>query len=304
MAGEDDRESDVGEVSSPMSQDHQKLPMDEKIKKDGEVSVKEIKIEDELGKKDGIIDHDDEANSASYEGGSSRSSGGSSSSSSDDEVHRVKKGQAESSIASVGSVELAESSIAAEGGDLVVESIPAAISEKITVSSELVESAAPSPADIAVAPRVIESTLEQHGKKKCCSVKERISTSEPSVNAASHGKGEANSQSAEACVTVAQENDDRSTSPDIASTADVDNGAQHVVKDSVLTQVCVVFQPVEEHIHQSRYHFSFEHKCYAVIYLLRSNFLQLVAAPSPYPIQKTSWKGCCGLFEVFSSSGA
>lgn len=259
MAGEDDRESDVGEVSSPMSQDHQKLPMeggDEKIEKGSEVSDKEIKIEDELGKKDGIIDHDDEANRASYDGGSSGSSGGSNSSSSDDESPGIKKGQAESIIASVGSVEVAE------GGDLVVE-----------------------------APHVVESTLKQNGKKKCCSAKERISTSEPSVN-------EANAQSAEstpttldqkACVTATQENDERSTSPYIASTAAVDNGAQHV-KDSVVTEVCVAFQPVE-HIHQSRY-------------LIRSIFLQLVAAPSPYPIQKTSWKGCCGLFEVFSSSAA
>lgn len=233
--GEDDRESDVGEVSSPMSQEHQKLPMeggDEKIEKDSEVSEKEIKIEDELGKKDGIIDHDDEANRASYDGGSSGSSGGSNSSSSDDESPGIKKGQAESIIASVGSVEVAE------GGDLVVEAL-----------------------------HVVESTLKQNGKKKCCSVKERISTSEPSVN-------EANAQSAEstpttldqkACVTATQENDERSTSPYIASTAAVDNGAQHV-KDSVVTE--------------------------------------LVAAPSPYPIQKTSWKGCCGLFEVFSSSAA
>ncbi|XP_041992639.1 uncharacterized protein LOC121743405 [Salvia splendens] len=30
-----------------------------------------------------------------------------------------------------------------------------------------------------------------------------------------------------------------------------------------------------------------------------SNVAQPVVAPSPYPVQKTTWKSCCGLFEMF-----
>ncbi|KAH6790258.1 hypothetical protein C2S51_005264, partial [Perilla frutescens var. frutescens] len=218
----DDRESDVGEVSSPTSEDRQKLPMegeDEEIEKDSGVTgpsptvegsrfdndkeqvrveeslvkvEKDIKIEDELSVKDGIVDLD-EANSKAYDGGSSGSSGGSSSS--DDESHGIKKEQAESSIAPVESVDVADS-------------------------------------------YVVVSTLEENGGKRFSSV----CTSEPSVNAVSQGKEEANLQSAESTPTtldskecVAQENDDRSTSPYIAPRAAVDNGAQHM-KDHVVTQ--------------------------------------------------------------------
>ncbi|KAH6825578.1 hypothetical protein C2S53_017550 [Perilla frutescens var. hirtella] len=249
----DDRESDVGEVSSPTSEDRQKLPMegeDEEIEKDSGVTgpsptvegsrfdngkeqvrveeslvkvEKDIKIEDELSVKDGIVDYD-EANSKAYDGGSSGSSGGGSSSS-DDESHGIKKEQAESSIALVESVDVADS-------------------------------------------YVVVSTLEENGGKKFSSV----CTSEPSVNAASLGKEEANLQSSECTPTtldskecVSQE-DDRSTSPYIAPRAAEDNGAQHM-KDHVVTQ------PV-------------------------------VAPPFPHPVQKTSWKSCCGLFEVFSGSAA
>ncbi|KAI3456074.1 hypothetical protein Pfo_012737 [Paulownia fortunei] len=309
---QDDKESDVGEVSSPGSQDHThqnlltegeeeeiekernltNLPSAEGLRIDGgqkhivlEESVvqveREFKFKDESDRKDGRVEHD-EATRKSYDGGSSGSSS-SSSSSSDNESHGIKNSQAAADIASVvDSVKLADSlsgrSAEAihsvpieEAGDSVVENIPAADSEKISVLCEQVEVNMISPADISIAPYVVESVLKENGEKKLSSVGDKVGTSLTLVNAALEREEETIVQSVDTTATildpkecVTQENDDRLTLPYNAPRATADNGAEHE-KDSGVTEPLLV--------------------------------------PSPCPVQKTSWKSCCGLFEVFSGSG-
>ncbi|XP_041989718.1 uncharacterized protein LOC121741089 [Salvia splendens] len=209
---------------------------------------KDIKIEDESGVNDSIIDHNGE-NRKPYDGGSSGSCG-SSSSSSDDENSGIKKGEAESSIASEVSVGVDDSlsgKPVESVCDSTVESIAAAIESDVL-----------SQADISVAPLVVECTLEGNEGKKLGSVEERICTSVEEADVVGSAEITPKTLDPKECVT--QENDDRSTLPRVA----LDNGAQ-CVKDSNVTQP--------------------------------------VVAPSPYPVQKTTWKSCCGLFEMFSGSG-
>ncbi|XP_057764200.1 uncharacterized protein LOC130985306 [Salvia miltiorrhiza] len=261
---QDDRESNVAEVSSPTSPDHEKLPVEAEAA--GASSMegsrvdnweervgleKEIKIEYESGVKDGIINHD-EANRKPYDGGSSgsySSSSSSSSSSSDDESRGLKKGQDESSIASGVSVEM-DDSLSGKPVEPVCDSnVDSSISA--TIESDMLSQAA-----ISEAPHVVESTLEESGGEKFDSVKERICTP---VEEADVGSTESTPKTLDPKECVTQEIDERSTFPGVA----LDDGVQRV-KDSVVTQP--------------------------------------VVAPSPDPDQKTSWKSCCGLFEVFSGS--
>ncbi|KAI3466785.1 hypothetical protein Pfo_023448 [Paulownia fortunei] len=141
VKNQDDKESDVGEVSSPASQvhhSHQNILTEgeeEEIEEGDNISnppsvegvnievadepnivveetvvpvERKYKIEDESDKKDGRFEHDDTARK-SYNGGSSGSSSNSSSSS-DDESHSIKSGQAVDDIAPVvDSVKVADS---------------------------------------------------------------------------------------------------------------------------------------------------------------------------------------------------
>lgn len=183
---------------------------------------KDVKIEDESGVNDGIIDHNGE-NRKPYDGGSSGSSGSSSSSSSssDDENSGIKKGEAESSIASEVSVGV-DDSFSGKPVESVCDSTVEGISPAI-------ESDVLSQADISVAPPVVECTLEGNEGKKLGSVEERICTSVEEADLTIDPKE---------CVT--QENDDRSTLPRVG----LDSGAQRV-KDSNVTQVCVASEPFE-----------------------------------------------------------
>ncbi|KAL1560402.1 hypothetical protein AAHA92_10613 [Salvia divinorum] len=249
---QDDRESNVEELSSPTSEDHEKLLVEGEAggassTEGSRVGVeKDIKIEDEADAKDGIIDHSGE-NRKPCDGGSSGSCG--SSSSSDDESRGIKKGEAESSIASEVSVGV-DDSLSRKPVESVCDSTVESISAAI-------ESDVRSQADISVAPLVVESTLEGTEGKKLGPVEETICTS---VEEADVGSAEITPKSLNLKECVTQENDDGSIFPRVA----LDNGAQ-CVKDSNVTQP--------------------------------------VVAPSPYPVQKTTWKSCCGLFEIFSGSG-
>ncbi|KAG6419297.1 hypothetical protein SASPL_121513 [Salvia splendens] len=189
---------------------------------------KDIKIEDESGVNDSIIDHNGE-NRKPYDGGSSGSCG-SSSSSSDDENSGIKKGEAESSIASEVSVGVDDSlsgKPVESVCDSTVESIAAAIESDVL-----------SQADISVAPLVVECTLEGNEGKKLGSVEERICTSVEEADVVGSAEITPKTLDPKECVT--QENDDRSTLPRVA----LDNGAQ-CVKDSNVTQVCVASEPFE-----------------------------------------------------------
>ncbi|XP_042007727.1 uncharacterized protein LOC121756289 isoform X2 [Salvia splendens] len=227
--------SNVGELRSPTSEDHEKptgeaeaggaSSMEGSIVDNGEAE-KEIRIEDESGVKHGIVAQN-ESNRKPYDGGSSSSA--SCGSSSDDESCGIKKGQAESSIA------YGESSLAMDD----------------SLSGKVVEPVYDSQAAISVAPGVFESTLEGNEGKNHGTVEESTCTS---MEEAGVGSAESTPKTSDPkeCKCVTQENDNRSTSPRV----DLNDGEKRV-KESLVTQ----------------------------------------------PFQKTSWKSCCGLFEVFSGSG-
>ncbi|KAL0305548.1 UNVERIFIED_CONTAM: hypothetical protein Sradi_5972100 [Sesamum radiatum] len=298
---QDDKGSDVGEVSSPASQDHHHHENlltegeEEEIEKEGNLSnpppvgelktdsdqvqkalesvvrvEREIKIDDELGHRDETIDHD-ESTTKSYDGGSSGRSGSSSSSnSSDDESQGIKNSEAAVDISSVDSAKVADSLSAMSADSIFSAQTKEArdsVAEKISVSGEQVGVDMSSPTNMAVPPYVVESLAQENGGKKLSSVENKVGTSMACVYAALERKEEAIVQTtatiSDPKECVAQEADDRLTLPYNAPNAD--NGAEHK-KDSGVTQPLLV--------------------------------------PSPHPVDRTSWKSCCGLFEVFSGSGA
>ncbi|XP_047945421.1 uncharacterized protein LOC125192013 [Salvia hispanica] len=217
---QDDGEgSNVGELSSPTSEDHE-MPaveaeaggassMEGSIVDNGEAE-KEIRIEDESGVKHGIVAQNG-ANRKPDDGGSSSS--GSCGSSSDDENRGIKKRQAESSIAS------GESSVAMDD----------------SLSGKLVEPVYDSQAAISVAPGVVEPTLEENVGEKHGTVEERTCTS---VEEAGIGSAEGTPKTSDPKEYVTQENNTRSPSPRV----DLDGGEQRV-KESVDTQACAASEP-------------------------------------------------------------
>ncbi|KAL0442572.1 UNVERIFIED_CONTAM: hypothetical protein Slati_1979900 [Sesamum latifolium] len=304
---QDDKGSDVGEVSSPASQDHHRHETiltegeEEEIEKEGNLSSppsvgelktdsgqvqkalesvvrveREIKIDDELGHRDETFEHD-ESTTKSYDGGSSgRSSSSSSSSSSDDESHGIKNSEAAMDISSVVDSAKEADSLSAMSADSIFSALTKeardSVAEKISVLGEQVGVDMSSPTNITVAPYVVESVAQENGGKKLSSVEDKVGTSMACVYDALERKEEAIVQSVQATATVSdpkecvtQETDDRLTLPYNAPSAPADNGAEHK-KDSGVTQPLLV--------------------------------------PSPHPVHRTSWKSCCGLFEVFSGSGA
>lgn len=291
---QDDKGSDVGEVSSPASQDHHRHETlltegeEEEIEKEwnlsnpptvGELktdtghvqkaleSVVRVETEIEIDNESG---HKDEMKS--YDGGSSgRSSSSSSSSSSDNESHGIKNSESAMDISSVVDSTKVADSLSAMSADSIF-SAPTkeardSVAEKISVSGEQVGVDISSPTNITVAPYVVESGDQENGGKKLNSVEDKVGTS-----MALERKEEAIVQSVQATATisgpkesVAQETDERLTLPYNAPSATADNEAEHK-KDSGVTQPLLV--------------------------------------PSPHRVHGTSWKSCCGLFEVFSGSGA
>ncbi|KAL0398389.1 UNVERIFIED_CONTAM: hypothetical protein Sradi_2182200 [Sesamum radiatum] len=300
---QDDKGSDVGEVSSPASQDHHRHETvltegeEEEIEKEGNLSnppsvgelktdsgqvqkalesvvrvEREIKIDDELEHRDETFEHD-ESTTKSYDGGSSgRSSSSSSSSSSDDESHGIKNSEAAMDISSVVDSAKVADSLSDSTFSAPIKEACDSVAEKISVSGEQVGVDMSSPINITVAPYVVESVAQENGGKKLSSVEDKVGTSMACVYDALERKEEAIVQSVKTTATisdpkecVAQETDDRLALPYNAPSPTADNGAEHK-KDSGVTQPLLV--------------------------------------PSPHPVHRTSWKSCCGLFEVFSGSGA
>ncbi|KAK4440115.1 hypothetical protein Salat_0346400 [Sesamum alatum] len=303
---QDDKGSDVGEVSSPASQDHHHHETlltegeEEEIEKGGDLSnppsagglktvsgpehkvlesvvrvERGIKIEDELGHRDETVEHD-ESTRKSYDGGSSGGSSSRSSSSSDDESHGIKNSQAAMDISSVVDSSKVADSLSAMSVDSIFsaptkESLEK-VAEKVSVSGEHLGVDRNSPTNITVAPYVVESVAQENAGEKLSSVEDKVGTSMAFVYDALERKEEAIVRSVQTTATISdpkecvpQENDDKLTLPYNAPSAPADNGAEHK-KDSGVTQPLLV--------------------------------------PSAHPVDRTSWKSCCGLFEVFSGSGA
>lgn len=297
---QDDKESDVGEVSSPASQDHHShhnlltegeeeeieerknvsnLPSVEGVKievaDEHNIVVErtvipvegELEIEAESDKKNGRFDHDETARK-SYDGGSSgSSSSSSSSSSSDDESHGIKSSPAVVDIAPVSDIAAIE-----EASDSVVENIPAVVSEKISFTGEKAEVDMSSPANNSAAPSIVESVFKENGEKKQSSVQDQVGLSETFKDAASQQE-EAIIPSVENIAAVpdpniclAEETDDRLSLSYNAPIATADNGAD-ADKDSGVTEVLSRFC--------SAFLFTF-----ALLYQVFSNQLYTVVSPS------------------------
>ncbi|KAH6826196.1 hypothetical protein C2S53_001633 [Perilla frutescens var. hirtella] len=271
---------------------------------------REFKVEDEFNRKNGRFEHD-ETERKSYDGGSSGSS--SSSSSSDDESHdvkNIKNSQAVVDTAPVSvkvdhslhgeNIEAVSTTTIGEASDAVVDSVPPVASDKVSLLNESVEVDTVSPANSSAAPYVAESVYKENGEKKG-SVEEEVGVLESFKDAASQleeggvtesfkdaasqleevGISEsfkdAVSQLEEATIPsvknnaatsnpktcLAEETDDRLSLSYNAPTPTYDNGAD-AEKDSGVTEPLLV--------------------------------------PPPHPVQTTSWKGCCGLFELFAGS--
>lgn len=249
MKQHEHKESDVGEVSSPGSEDnhnHRSFSTEgegkEEIEKERNFqsltsvegsgteivaqnivleksvlgSEKEIKIEDVFYGEDRRYKHD-EAVRKSYAGGSSGSRS-SSSSSSDNESHDIEDNQAQADSLSGMSVKANHHVPVEEADDSVSENIPAADSKEILVSGEHVGADMSSPADISVAPCVVGSVIKENGERKLSSIKNKVGTSVALVDAVV--EEEPIVQSVDKTVTVldskeclTQQNDDRRTSP-------------------------------------------------------------------------------------------
>ncbi|KAL0328939.1 UNVERIFIED_CONTAM: hypothetical protein Scaly_2326500 [Sesamum calycinum] len=271
VKNQDDKESDVGEVSSPASQDnysHQNfsregeaeeiegrenisnVPSAEGVKTDvvGDPNIvveessipveREFKIEDESDIKDGK--HDDSAKE-SNEGV--------------DVTPVVDSGKVADSL-SGGQAEAIHTANIEEAEDPTIENIPAFVSEKT--------------ADDPAGPSVVESVFKDNGVKKLISFEDKVGSSAVSDVTVSQQTEEASSPPAENNIKipdqkecVAQETDDRLTLSYNAPIATADNGAERE-NDSGVTEPLL--------------------------------------APAIRPVQTTSWKSCCGLFEVFTGS--
>ncbi|XP_073156919.1 uncharacterized protein [Henckelia pumila] len=276
---QDDKDSDVGELSSPTSQDHNghqdllteggeeeiekgentsHTPAEESLKtKDSEepsivveddvvVPVdREFEIEDKSSKK---------ADGNSSRSSSRSSSGNSSDSSSDDESHCIKKGEAAKDIAPV--LELgngnesfsavpAENIVGAEiddGVDSVVENFPTEELKNISTLGDKVET------DTSISPFIIEP-IESEEK--------RLGFVE-------------------------------------------DNGSSTVIMDVPLKRKDesienIVAPDIKECVTQESHDIGVELE-------KDSGVTEVLLVPAPRPVQ-TTWKSCCGLFEVFSRSG-
>lgn len=307
----DDKGSDVGEVSSPASQDHHSqhslltegeeeeiekrekdlnLPSVEGTKSDA--VERELKIEDGSSEKNGRFEHD-ETSRKSYDGGSSGSSGSSSGSSSDDESRDIKSSQEVVHVTPiVDSVKVADTfsgehieaidSTHIEGASSsIMENVTPVVSEKISEKSELDMS---SPVDNSAGPSIVESVFNPNGEKKQSS-EEQLGVSEASNDAV-------NIPSVE---NIARENNGQLNLSCNAPAAAADNG-RDAEKGSGVTEV------------QSRFIltclFTTIFDCINfIVYLFLNHFLQPLLVPAPHAEQTTSWKSCCGLFELFNGSG-
>ncbi|XP_075481644.1 uncharacterized protein LOC142522277 isoform X1 [Primulina tabacum] len=282
---QDDKDSDVGELSSPTSHDHNShqnnilTEEDEEQNEKGEnishtPSEEALKIKD--GEEPSIAEDDvvpvdrefeiEDKSSKKSDGSSSGSSSSRNSSrcNSDDESHRIKKGEAAIDITPVVELESGDGSLSGvpaenivsaeidDGVDSVVENFPAEELKNISTLGDKVET------DISIAPYISEPTESEEERPGFV---EDNGISMVFMDAPLKRKDESIetivTPDPEKCVT--QETHDR-----VAADVGVE-----LEKDSGVTEVLFV----------------------------------LLLAPAPHPVQTTTWKSCCGLFEVFARSG-
>ncbi|CAA2996499.1 Hypothetical predicted protein [Olea europaea subsp. europaea] len=310
---QDDKETDGGEVSSPASQDRHSYQQHfteeeeevekgehtsnfvfiEGVKNEGvneqkivveEGSVvqveKVLKHKDESEMKDDVVEHD-ELPEKSYDGGVSGSSS-SSSNSSDDESHNFEKNKDTTHNASVDSAK-AENSLSErppevihgpleeQAGDSIVQTCPVVGSEKVSLLNEEVKVNTSAPPDISEASYVSESVLKENGEK-LKSAEENFVFSAGGMDAAS------DKEAVRASVQLAK---------NAAETSDAKECAVQVTDDKLTLSYSVT--RVNDNNGAERQEDSQDPKP--------------VVAHTLHPVQTTSWKNCCGLFELLTGSG-
>ncbi|KAL8507240.1 hypothetical protein ACS0TY_017962 [Phlomoides rotata] len=285
------QEDKDSEVSSPASQDHhsqhnlltegEEEEIDKREKDLNLPSVEGTKIEagdernivvegaeEESSEKNGRFEHD-ETSRKSYDGGSSGSSGSSSSSSSDDESHGTKSNQAVVHITPiVDSVKVADT-FSGEHVEAIdsthVEGPSSSIIENVTpVVSEKI----PEKAKLDMSSPANNSAVPPIVESVFSANGEKKQSSVEEQVGVSEASNDAASHEKEAIIpsveNIAQENNDQLNLSYNEPAAAADNG-RDAEKDSGVTEPLLV--------------------------------------PAPHAEQTTSWKSCCGLFELFSGSG-
>ncbi|KAL2494599.1 uncharacterized protein Fot_38356 [Forsythia ovata] len=299
---QDDKETDGGEVSSPASQDHnshqQHFTEEEEevekgedtsnfvfiegVKNEGvkeqkmvaeEKSVvqveKELKHEDESGKKDVMIEYDELAEK-SYDGGvSGSSSSNSSSSSSDDESHGFEKNKDTVHDASVDLAKAADSlserpsevfhgALVEQAGNSVVQTCPVVGLEKVSLLNEEVQLNTGAPLDISETSPVLKENME-----------ELKAADESFVFSAAGMDGAFDMEVVEATVQSAETAE---------ATSDANECAAQGTDDKLTLSYSVAENEKD------------------------SGVPKPMVASTPRAVQTTSWKSCCGLFEILTGS--
>ncbi|KAL7102731.1 hypothetical protein ACP275_08G136400 [Erythranthe tilingii] len=267
--GDDDvkHHSDVGEVSSPGSQDGRSNSNEE---------IEKIEAGDQEPSKAGegiIVIQREIKNGNESDGGSSESSSSSGSSSgSDDESHGVKSGDDVADNSPVDSVQVTDEEIIYS---TAIEDSCDSVEEIISVNVELVEEkevevSTDSPAVDHAPPHIVESVLngENEEKQGSCSVGGEVGLLEASIDAII--------ESVEGEARILEASNDAVITP-----------VETVVSISE-TKECVVAQETEDN---------------GAGIEISSGVTEPLLARAPRPVEMASWKNCCGLFEVFSGSG-
>ncbi|CAA3010285.1 Hypothetical predicted protein [Olea europaea subsp. europaea] len=312
MMHPDNKETDGGELSSPASQDHhthqqhfaeEEEGLDKKedssnfvfiegVKNEGveeqkmvaeEGSVvqveKELKNKGEYRKKDIVVGYD-ELPEKSYDGGVSGSSSNSSGSSSDDESRGLDMNKATVFDASV---DLAEAVISLserraqaihvaleeEAGDSVVQTCTVIGSEKVSLLNEEVEVNTSASLDISEASHISESELKEN-LENLKSAEENVVFSSASMDAAP------DREAVEAAVQSAE---------NAAETSDAKECTIQETDDKLNLSYSV------PRVNDNN---GAEHE---------KELSKPVVAPTLHPVQTTSWKSCCGLFDLLTGFG-
>ncbi|XP_059664703.1 uncharacterized protein LOC132310925 [Cornus florida] len=330
----DENENDGGEVSSPMSQDHLNHQHqfteggEEEVEKredassarsfvleknsiegfgnNGESMQKGAMEEEGVVQIDSNLKPEDESEGKSisiesHDKGSSTDDGSSSSSSSDDESHVVEKNvvvvesgesKEENYCSSLDAASFVDTikpvdslsklvtqitDIPVEGAyNLVVETAPVIDSDKVSLVEEVVQVTESAPVVDFVSSDVVESGLKENAEKKLPSEDKSAEASSIYVDSGSQNKedkmvltsDENAAATSDAMGFAAQEDEDKLLLSLNAARVENGNGAE-CIKDSEIPE-CSDNQPQ--------------------------------VASTTQPVQTSFWKGCCGLFEVFTGS--
>ncbi|XP_051133764.1 uncharacterized protein LOC127253293 [Andrographis paniculata] len=280
---------------------------------------REVRIEDDYNKKDDRFEHE-ETTKRSYDGGSSRSSrsssSSSSSSSSDDESSSIKSSQAAKDIpplldsATVPN-SLSESKTKTDDG-VAIEDAGDSIANNVSVVLDRVEMNISSLENSPLSQ--VKSVIEETEEKKMSSFEDT------SVALTLDPKEEETIQSTEQVATISdptvyvpQPTEKVATVSDPTVCESTEKAA--TISDPTVCEstdekvatisdqtVCVLSQSTEDQLMVS-YNVPVAAGKNEAEHVSNSGVTEPVVHTAPRPVQTTSWKSCCGLFELFTGSG-